>query len=85
MFSLHRQYLNIESGMHVIELRDGEKVHLVQISVGHDSCIACGRVHPKTNLGEIDPKAMVAEVNEALNASHAAMLEYAKKHGLSVK
>lgn len=71
--------------MHVIELRDGEKIHLVQIAVGHNSCIACGRVHPKTNLDELDPKAMVAQVVESLNSSHTNMHEYAKKHGIPIK
>lgn len=85
MFTLHAQYLDLDSGFHVIELRDGKKQHLVQIAVGHDSCPACGAVHPKTELGEIDPKALVAQVNEQLNASHAAMLAYAQKHGIPVK
>lgn len=84
-YQLHQQYLDLESGFHVIELRDGSKKHLVQIAVGHDSCPACGAVYPKTNLGEIDPKAAVAQVNEPLNASHANMHEYAKKHGLTIR
>jgi hypothetical protein len=85
LFSIHEQYLDTESGFHVIELRDGKKKHLVQIAVGHDSCPACGAVHPKTNLGELDPKAAVAQINAALDESHGNMLAYAKKHGLTVR
>jgi uncharacterized protein (UPF0212 family) len=84
-FQVYQQHLDLESGFHVIELRDGSKRHLVQIAVGHDSCPACGRVHPKTNLDEIGPKAMVAEVIDSLNQSHANMLSYAERHGLQVK
>ena len=85
MFQVHEQYLDLESGHHVVKLRDGKTEHIVQIAVGFDSCPACGHVHPKTNLGELDPKAAVAQVIESLNQSHANMQEYAKKHGLSVK
>lgn len=85
MFTLHEQYLDLASGFHVIELRDGKKQHIVQIAIGHDSCPACGAVHPKANLDEIDPKALVAQVNESLNASHTAMLAYARKHGIQVR
>jgi hypothetical protein len=85
-FSLHGQYLDAALGFHVIELRSEHgHSHLVQIAVGQDACPACGAVHPKDNLGELDPKALVAEVTEQLNASHAAMLEYAAKHRLPVK
>jgi hypothetical protein len=85
-YSLHQQYLDLASGFHVIELRDerGNR-HLVQISVGHDSCPACGAVHPKTNLGELDPKAAIAQINEALNTSQNNLMAYAAKHGLKVK
>lgn len=85
-FQLYQQYLDIASGFHVIELRDerGYK-HLVQIAVGHDACPACGAVHPRDNLGELDPKAAVAHVNEQLNASQANVLAYARKHGLKVR
>ena len=85
-YQLHQQYLDLASGFHVIELRDerGHK-HLLQIAVGHDACPACGAVHPKTNLGELDPTAAIIMHNEALNTSLQAMLEYAKKHALTVK
>ena len=85
MFTVHEQYLDLNSGFHVVKLRDGKTEHVVQIAIGHDSCPACGAVHPKDNLGELDPKAAVATVNEALNASQANMLAYARKHGVPIR
>lgn len=86
MYSLHQQHLDLASGFHVIELRDerGNR-HLIQIAVGHDSCPACGAAYPKTNLEELDPKAAIETINKALNVSQNGMLEYAKKHGLTIK
>jgi hypothetical protein len=86
MFSLHQQYLDLESGFHVIELRDerGNR-HLLQLAVGHDACPACGAVHPKDNLGSLDPAAAIREVTHALNTSQQKMLSYAGKHGLTVR
>ena len=86
MYSLHQQYLDLASGFHVIELRDerGNR-HLVQLAVGHNACPACGAVHPKDNLGSLDPAAAVRQINEALNTSQQQMLVYAGKHGLTVK
>lgn len=85
-YQLHEQYLDLESGFHVIRLKDERgHEHLLQIAVGHDGCPACGAVHPKTNLGELDPGALIAQHNEGVNASQKNMLEYAKKHGLSIK
>ena len=56
MYQLHHQYLDSASGFHVIELRDEHgNQHLMQIAVGHDACPACGAVHLKTNVGELDP------------------------------
>jgi hypothetical protein len=85
-YQLHEQYLDLNSGFHVIELRDerGNK-HLIQIAVGADACPACGKVTPKANLGELDPKAMIAEINAKMNAAQADMLAYAQKHCLKVK
>lgn len=85
MFQIHSQHLDTGSGFHVVELRDekGNK-HIVQIAVGHDSCPACGHVHPK-DLDGIVPQAAVAQVIESLNSSHANMHAYAQKHGLKVK
>ena len=85
-FSIHAQHVDMDSGHHVVELRDerGNR-QFVQITLKHDTCIACGRVKPKDNLGELDPKALIAAELERLNASHAAMMEYAAKHGLKIK
>ena len=86
MFSLHQQYLDLASGFHVIELRDerGHR-HLVQLAVGHDSCPACGAVHPKDNLGQLNPASAAQQITEALNTSQRQMLDYAGKHGLTVR
>jgi len=86
MYSLHQQYLDLASGFHVIELRDerGHR-HLIQLAIGHDACPACGSVHPKDNLGALDPAAAVQQVASALNTSQQQMLTYAAKHGLTVK
>jgi hypothetical protein len=36
-------------------------------------------------LGNLDPAAAVAQINEALNTSQRQMLNYAGKHGLTVR
>jgi hypothetical protein len=85
-YAMHEQYLDRRSGFHVIELRDERgQQHFVQIAVGSDRCPACGHLIPKDNLGEIDPKALVAEVNVQLNAANANLAAYAEKHRLKVK
>jgi hypothetical protein len=86
MFQTHAQYIDPESGFHVIELRDelGTR-HLIQIAIGHEACPACGSVYPKTNTGEIDPRAAAAEITAALNLSRKNLLAYAEKHGLKVR
>jgi uncharacterized protein (UPF0212 family) len=85
-YTVHEQYLDRKTGFHVIELRDerGHR-HFVQIAVGFDHCPACGYLTPKNNLGEIDPTALVAEVNVQLNAVNANLAAYAEKHKLKVK
>ncbi len=86
MYSLHEQYVDTASGFHVIELRDErDHRHLIQLAIGHDSCPACGAVHPKDNLEALDPAAAIAGINEALNTSQQQMINYAGKHGLRVK
>jgi hypothetical protein len=86
MYSLHEQYVDLASGFHVIELRDEQgHRHLIQLAIGHDSCPACGAVHPKDNLEALNPAAAIVQVNEALNTSQRQMLTYAGKHGLRVK
>jgi hypothetical protein len=86
MYSVHQQYLDLASGFHVIELRNerGHR-HLIQLAVGHGACPACGAVHPKDNLGSLDPAAAVHQISAALNTSQQQMLNYAGKHGLPVK
>ena len=43
------------------------------------------RFIPKTILDSLDPAAAVRQINEALNTSQQQMLNYAGKHGLTVK
>jgi len=85
VFEVTEQYLDTASGFHVIKLRHGKTEHIVQIAVGHDTCPACGRVAPKDNLGELDPKAMVQGVQDDMNKSLQAQLAYAKKHGIPIR
>ena len=85
MYSLHQQYLDMASGFHVIELRDerGNR-HLIQLAVGHDACPACGAVHPKDNLGSLDPAAAVAPDQrgpEYVTATDACLRRQARAHG----
>lgn len=84
MFALHEQYIDAASGFHVVVLRDGKKEHILQIGIGHDSCPACGVVHPKS-LDGVDPKQAVTSAISALDAQQAEMLEYAQKHGVKVR
>jgi hypothetical protein len=84
-YQIQEQHIDLESGFHVIILKDGKRSHIVQIAIGADACPACGHLTPKDNLGQIDPKSMVAAVNESLNKSQMDMLEYAKRHGIPVK
>lgn len=85
-YQLHSQHIDAASGMHVIDLRNEKgHVHLAQIALLHDSCIACGHVHPKDGLDQLDPKARVEELLALLNKSHASMQDYARRHNLKVK
>ena len=81
VFRLHSQYVDSSTGMHVMELRNGNAKHIVQIAVGHDACPMCGVVYPKEN-GAIDPAAILKSVSDGLNQSAKNVSEYAQKHGL---
>lgn len=85
-FQIHSQHVDTAAGFHVIELRDerGNR-HLVQIGIGIKSCPGCGAVYPKSNLGEIDPKAIVTEILAKLNRAQDEQKNYAERHGLKVK
>lgn len=85
-FSLHSQHIDLSLGMHIVELRDPQGHQIIaQFAVGADTCPACGHMAPKSNLDELDPKAKIAELVETANNSHEGILEYARKHGLTVK
>jgi uncharacterized protein (UPF0212 family) len=85
MYEVAEEFVDTRSGFHVVRLRrdtDGHE-HLVQVAIGHSACPACGSV--RASMGrEVDPKQVVADVIADLEASHAAMLAYAEKHGVKV-
>lgn len=85
-YQIHSQHLDLGAGFHIAELRDeyGNR-HLVQLATGHDTCVACGSVHRKEGLEELDPRALINAVLDELNASHDSQKAYAKKHGITVK
>ena len=85
-YQVHKQYVDLESGFHVVELRDerGHK-HIAQIALAGETCPACGRLTPKDNLGELNPSALIGEVNADRNLEQRNMVEYARKHGISIK
>lgn len=86
MYEVAEEFLDTRSGFHVVRLRrdtDGHE-HLVQIAVGHSTCAACGAIRASVGR-DIDPKKAVADVIRELEASHAAMLDYAAKHGVNVR
>lgn len=86
MFMLHEQYVDLAAGNHVLEFRDEKNSkHLIQIAIGHDSCVACGAIFPKTNHGDIDPQTMAQSVVDDLNKLRKSQLDYAAKHNLRVK
>jgi hypothetical protein len=86
MYSVQQQYVDAASGFHVIELADerGNK-HLVQLALKHAACGACGWVHPRSAAGVVDPVKAVAEVVEALHLQQTLFLDYATRHGLTVR
>jgi hypothetical protein len=86
IYAIHEQFVDTKSGMHVIRLRrntDGHE-HLVQIFIGHDGCPACGHVRAGDGTG-LDPGKVVADVITDLAASYLGMLDYAQKHGVSIR
>jgi len=85
-YQVHKQYVDLESGFHVIELRD-ERGHkqVVQIMLGGAECPACGRLTPKDDLGDLDPSARIGEVTAERNLEQRNMIAYALKHGLILK
>jgi hypothetical protein len=86
MFQAHTQYIDAESGFHVIELRDEHVArHMVQIAIGHEACPACGCVYPKNNVGEIDPREAAKQAAAGLEHSRQRLLAYAGKHGVHVR
>lgn len=84
-YQVHDQYVDLASGMHVYEIRDGKTSEIVQFALRHHSCPSCGFLYHKTELDQLDPKAMVAALIEEREASKAAFLDYAKKHGVQVR
>jgi hypothetical protein len=85
-FTIHSQHVDKALGRHYVRLHDpdsGAEHHLV-IYLGHDACPTCGHVKPKTNTGELDFRAILAEELKNLTVSHAQSEQYAKKHGIPI-
>ena len=62
----------------------GAEHHLV-IYTGHESCLLCGHVVPKTTTGELDFPAILKAELAALEQAHAQSVAYAKKNNIPVK
>lgn len=82
----NKEYLDKRTAQHVVVLEDpeSETTHHVVVLVGHASCPTCGHVTDRTPDTEFDPKTRVAEEMALLQASHDAMENYARKHGVQV-
>lgn len=83
----HKEFLDLRTGFHIVPLHEPDTgaEHMLQIQTGHDSCPHCGGVKPKTNLGEIDAKKIIADHIDALNLSHSNQRAYARRHGVPVR
>lgn len=82
-------YLDMPTMMHVQHLENTHSgaPHILQISVGHESCPHCGSPHweGKRRAEEIDPKEEFERAIEMLNESHVNQLAYAARHGLPLR
>jgi hypothetical protein len=82
-WQVKEQFIDKALSQHYIKLHDpdsGAEHHLI-IHIGPDSCPLCGHVTPKTNLGEIEPQALIKVEIENLEKAKAAAKNYALKHG----
>jgi hypothetical protein len=81
-----REFVDHQTGMHVMHLENPvtKATHKLQIWIGMDSCPGCGHVMPKTNTGEIDPRAHEAAELAALDQVHDNIDAYARKHRVPV-
>lgn len=81
------QYVEKQTGYHVIHLQDAwsKARHILQIMIGKDHCPMCGHVHPKTNTGELDMRALIATEIAALETVHSNIDAHAKKWGVAVR
>lgn len=82
MWIVTDQVVDHQLGMHIVHLEDSltKAQHKLQICIGADSCPHCGHVVPKTNTGELDPRALIAAETAALEQVHADINRYAKTH-----
>lgn len=85
-YQIHTQYIDLDSGMHVAEIRNerGHK-HIAQVALAKDGCVACGHLHAKDGLNDLEPKVMFAAVIAELDKGERDRLAYARKHNLKVK
>lgn len=82
-----REHIDHQIGMHVIHLEHAftKAQHKLQIWLGMDACPLCGHVVPKTNTGELDPHAFVAQEIAALERVHGNIEAYARKHRVPIR
>lgn len=80
-------HIDARTGVHHISLHNPhtEGEHLLHIHMGLDGCPTCGRPYPRDGVGQIDPAAIVREALELLESNHAAVMQYAAKHGIALK
>lgn len=85
-WQVSRQHVDKALGHDIIHLHEPQSgaEHIIQIIVGHQSCPVCGHVRPKTDLGDIDRHAIIAQEIANLELSHANAEAWARKHRIPI-
>lgn len=93
-WGLLEHFLDKRLGFYIAKLSEpeSESEHRLQIATGFDACPHCGHVRPKTNLGLIDGRAILAQELASLQQSHddqdkwaAAMNVPVRKKGRKIR
>ena len=86
-WSVVKEHVDKQIGHHIIHMQEAwsKAEHIVQIIIGKDSCPLCGHVWPKTNTGELDPRAIKAAELASLELVHKNMDAYAKKNSIAIR
>jgi len=58
--------------------------HNLDLLLGTPKCPECNRPFAQSDLGSLDPAAEINKALETLQANHAAVMEYAGRHGVPV-